>query len=85
MDLAYFRNRINQVNIYFKAEKEVTQFKVGINCLKDINNEMGCNGFLEVKSVYLKEDVIPYSDKVYVISTAGMTTKNFFKKYFNIQ
>ena len=85
LDLAYFRNRINQVNIYFKAEKEVTQFKVGINCLKDINNEMGCNGFLEVKSVYLKEDVIPYSDKVYVISTAGMTTKNFFKKYFNIQ
>lgn len=85
LNLDYFINRINQVNIYFKAENELTQFKIGIRCLNDINNEMGCNGFLEIKSIFLKEDVIPYSDKVYVISTAGMTTRTFFEKYFNLR
>ena len=85
-DLSYLVNRVNQINIFFKSDRDVQNLTIKIDCKKDIDNSMfGCNGVIDIKSIILKEDVIPYEDKVYVISTTNICTKSFFREFLHAE
>ena len=86
IDLSYLVNRINQYNIFFVTNVDKQNLVFRLECKENIDNSMlGCNGAIDIKSIILKEDAIPYSDKTYVINTANICTKRFFREYFNIQ
>lgn len=85
IDLSYLINRLNQINVFFKAHTNSQNLVFKLVVKHDLDNSFaGCNGVLDLKSIILKEDAIPYDDKVYVISTTNISTKKFFNSYFNI-
>ena len=86
IDVSYLVNRINQINVFFKANETFQRLVFKLVCKKDIDNSQnGSNGVIDIKSVTIKEDAIPYSDRIYVISTTNIATKSFFRRYFGIE